>query len=167
MSLPRDLLEQARHLAGRERTRPKQASLRRAVSAAYYAVFHFLTAEALSLLDFPEKVLRAQRREFQHGGMKKISGMFHAGNPPSPGGVKPESPIPEELAAAAGTFVQLQTARHDADYDVDASFLRVEVITLVELAEQVVEGWPALKRSHPNWTRYYLFCLFNESNRLK
>ena len=40
MSFPNDLLEQARHLANREPKRPKQASLRRAVSTAYYALFH-------------------------------------------------------------------------------------------------------------------------------
>ena len=42
MSLATDLLEQADHLARRERKRPKQASLRRAVSAAYYGLFHLL-----------------------------------------------------------------------------------------------------------------------------
>ena len=42
MTLQRDLLAQARHLATREPKRPKQASLRRSVSASYYAVFHLL-----------------------------------------------------------------------------------------------------------------------------
>src|SRR5712692_5365690 len=44
-----DLLEQARHLANREKKRPRQASLRRAVSTAYYALFHLLISEALLL----------------------------------------------------------------------------------------------------------------------
>jgi len=39
MNLAEDLLEQANHLARRERGKPKQASLRRAVSTAYYACF--------------------------------------------------------------------------------------------------------------------------------
>jgi hypothetical protein len=34
MGLHEDLLDQAEHLAGKERKKPKQASLRRAVSAA-------------------------------------------------------------------------------------------------------------------------------------
>ena len=46
MTLPRDLLAQARLLAEKEPRRPKQASLRRAVSAAYYALFHLLVDEA-------------------------------------------------------------------------------------------------------------------------
>ena len=37
MTLPADLLKQAGFLARRERKRPSQASLRRAVSASYYA----------------------------------------------------------------------------------------------------------------------------------
>lgn len=45
MPFPKDLLEQARHLANREPKRPKQASLRRAVSTAYYALFHLLSME--------------------------------------------------------------------------------------------------------------------------
>jgi hypothetical protein len=47
MSFAEDLLEQAHHLAYREATDPKQASLRRAVSTAYYAVFHLMIDEAV------------------------------------------------------------------------------------------------------------------------
>jgi hypothetical protein len=50
MSLPDDLLEQAGHLASRERTKPKQASLRRAISVSYYAVFHLLVDDATKLI---------------------------------------------------------------------------------------------------------------------
>ena len=46
MSLPRDLLAQAKLLATKEKSRPKQASLRRSVSAAYYALFHLLVDAA-------------------------------------------------------------------------------------------------------------------------
>jgi uncharacterized protein (UPF0332 family) len=45
MPFPNDLLEQARHLANREPKRAKQARLRRAVSTAYYAIFHLLSME--------------------------------------------------------------------------------------------------------------------------
>ena len=46
MPYAHDLLEQAKHLANREKKRPRQASLRRAVSTAYYALFHLLIHEA-------------------------------------------------------------------------------------------------------------------------
>ena len=47
MAFADDLLEQAYHLANRESGDPKQASLRRAVSTAYYALFHLLIDEAV------------------------------------------------------------------------------------------------------------------------
>ncbi len=49
MAYPDDLLEQAQHLAQREPKRPKQASLRRAISSAYYALFHLLISEAVGV----------------------------------------------------------------------------------------------------------------------
>ena len=53
MSLSAHLIEQARDLstAGRsERGAPRQADLRRAVSAAYFALFHFLIDKACERL---------------------------------------------------------------------------------------------------------------------
>lgn len=47
MAFAEDLLVQACNLARRERTKPKQASLRRAVSTAYYAPFHLLIKDAV------------------------------------------------------------------------------------------------------------------------
>jgi len=42
MSIHADLLAQAKQLARKEPQRPRQASLRRAVSAAYYALFQMI-----------------------------------------------------------------------------------------------------------------------------
>ena len=50
MALSNDLLEQALHLATRESKRPRQASLRRAISSAYYGLFHLLIGEATRVL---------------------------------------------------------------------------------------------------------------------
>ena len=41
-----DLLKQAARLATLDVKKPKQANLRRAISSAYYAVFHLLVDEA-------------------------------------------------------------------------------------------------------------------------
>ena len=43
-----DLLRQALQLVRKEPRNPKQASLRRAVSTAYYALFHLLISEAVA-----------------------------------------------------------------------------------------------------------------------
>ena len=44
-----DLFSQAEKLAKLDVKKPKQANLRRAVSSAYYAVFHYLVHEACSV----------------------------------------------------------------------------------------------------------------------
>jgi uncharacterized protein (UPF0332 family) len=46
MALAEDLLDQAFLLLNKESKNPKQASLRRVVSTAYYALFHLLIQEA-------------------------------------------------------------------------------------------------------------------------
>jgi hypothetical protein len=43
-----DLLQQSLLLVHKEPRNPKQASLRRAVSTAYYALFHLLISEAVA-----------------------------------------------------------------------------------------------------------------------
>jgi hypothetical protein len=45
----RDLVPQARLLARSEPRHPKQATLRRTVSTAYYGLFHFLIEESVAL----------------------------------------------------------------------------------------------------------------------
>ncbi len=50
MSFADDLLTQAEHLANWE-SEPTQAALRRAVSTAYYALFHLLIDEAVGKLE--------------------------------------------------------------------------------------------------------------------
>ena len=72
MAYADDLLEQAQHLAKREKNKPRQASLRRAVSTAYYALFHLLIAEAaLNWKRAHQRHLFA--RSFEHARMKQAS----------------------------------------------------------------------------------------------
>src|SRR2546425_3438182 len=74
------LILQARMLAGSDPRRPKQATLRRAISTAYYGIFHFLIEESTQLLlgtaatDAPFRELGA--RSFEHGKMKSLCKEF-------------------------------------------------------------------------------------------
>src|ERR1017187_10492097 len=111
MSLADDLLEQAYHLANRERKHPRQASLRRAVSTAYYSVFHLLIDEAVGNWSIVHQ-RSILARTFDHGKMKSICEdhikSFHiSGCPPSQ----------LQLKEVARRFVRLQEERHIADYD--------------------------------------------------
>ena len=67
MSLHADLLEQAEQLAQLDPRRPKQANLRRAVSSAYYALFHLLTSEASALYAGEPGLASRINRTHNHG----------------------------------------------------------------------------------------------------
>jgi hypothetical protein len=71
MPFPEDLLQQAYDLANKEPTDPKQASLRRAVSTAYYALFHLLIDEAVSKWAV-ERQRSTLARTFEHPKMKAV-----------------------------------------------------------------------------------------------
>jgi hypothetical protein len=67
-----DLLNDAHHLAARGGKSPKQSSLRRAVSTAYYALFHLLIADFV--LNWKAKEQRARlARMFEHGKMSQAT----------------------------------------------------------------------------------------------
>ena len=87
MTLPRDLLAEARLLAEKEPRRPKQASLRRAVPDACYALFHLLVDEASRRLvgGTNRTALRScLARAFNHATMKTVAKQF------AEGGVSPK-----------------------------------------------------------------------------
>jgi hypothetical protein len=71
MSFANDLLEQSYHLAHRDTGTPKQASLRRAVSTACYAIFHLLIDEAVNAWSV-ERQRGVLARTFDHGRMKGV-----------------------------------------------------------------------------------------------
>src|SRR5580700_4531314 len=76
MGIAEDLLRQADHLATYEGPNPCQASLRRAVSTAYYALFHLLVEAAALRWNGSPEAQTGMQRGFQHGAMSKISSQF-------------------------------------------------------------------------------------------
>lgn len=146
MALHSDLLVQARYLARKEPRRPKQASLRRAVSAGYYALFHFLIDKATRLVisgaGADRQSLRGiLSRAFNHGQMRKVSESF-GGNRSNPWKDVFAGPVPSDLRTIASSFVDLQQARHEADYDLTRDLTRAEVLALITQAQQAVQLWP-------------------------
>ncbi len=152
MSLHSDLLAQARHLARKEPKKPKQASLRRAVSAAYYAIFHMLVHEATRFMVSGARDRAALRRclarAYAHRDMQRVAQQF------ADGGVSPKLlpglnglPLQPPLVALAETFVELQQARHEADYNIARRFTRREVLDLADRAEEAMADWRGLRRT--------------------
>jgi hypothetical protein len=152
-----DLLEQAEHLVRREHQRPKQASLRRGISAAYYALFHLLVAEGASLLSPPRPpALRLLiQRAFNHGDMRTVcrdfvqadaaAGRGHISTTRAPLNFPLDPPLVQVLDA----FVGLQEARHQADYDPTKTWSRLAAATHVATARSAFASWQAIRRT-PN-----------------
>jgi hypothetical protein len=108
MPFPEDLLQQAYDLASREPTDPKQASLRRAVSTASYALFHLLIDEAVS-----KWAIQRQRsvlaRTFEDGRMKGICDQVLKS---AKGG---GGEVPADLFTGAQNFIQIQQVARYSD----------------------------------------------------
>jgi hypothetical protein len=153
MALHHDLLGQADHLASREPRRPRQVSLRRAVSSAYYALFHLLTHEGARRLTPAQPSLLRLRvsRAFDHRNMREVCQRFGNPNPPNDLKALLSLPVEADLIAVAEAFIALQDARHDADYDLSLTFNRIDVLQKIAQARSAFSSWQAI-RDRPNAT---------------
>jgi uncharacterized protein (UPF0332 family) len=162
MTLHADLLAQAQHLVRREPRRPKQASLRRGISAAYYALFHLLVSEGARVLASGTQVQGMRRllsRAFQHSEMSDVCRAFANANLPAKitGPIGPVV-ISGQLQAVATAFVDLQQARHEADYDIGATITRSGAQAHIAQVSQAFAAWQAV-RNTPE-ARLFLVALF-------
>src|SRR5258708_25785244 len=142
MPFPKDLLQQAYDLANKEPTNPKQASLRRAVSTAYYALFHLLIDEAVSKWAV-ERQRSILARVFEHDKMKRVCAEILAV-------VKSGGPLSPELNTVALNFIPLQQHRHTPDYDNSKNWSHsaVETISMQDAAQDYLlqiflPKWPS------------------------
>ena len=147
MAYADDLLELAKHLAYLEPTNPRQASLRRAVSTAYYALFHLLISDATANWRRPE--LRPEiGRIFGHGKMKSASvekrseldAHFKKDPPPSQ-----ELTVSKHLRTVANTFVQVQQRREDADYNTGKEWTQTDVVAEIDAVTAAFESWSTIR----------------------
>lgn len=151
MIQPASLLDHARRLAGAGKGRPPEVDLRRGVSAAYYAVFHEITARAahhlISAADAASQ--NAIRRTWTHGEVQDLAKAVVArakvvtANPGAPltkehrkfGPLIDLCAADPDLVEALRLFEQLQTQRHRADYDHSAVFDKAGLLSACQDAE--------------------------------
>ena len=121
----RDLITTARSLTELDRRRPKQANLRRAVSTAYYAVFHSLAQTAADMLIGRKhpSAWHQVYRALEHGNAKNACLNKQA-----------MQGFPREIQEFAKKFVALQNARHQADYSREASYDRQDTLAAIDRA---------------------------------
>ena len=140
MALFDDLLSLARHLVDRNPGAAIEADLRRAVSTAYYSLFHLLvheaTARIVALPDLRPRVIRA----FEHRDMKRVC-QEYINTTVDPVG----QPIPPGVKLIAQAFVELQQARQEADYNTAVSYTHTEADTQVQLAEVAFAEWTTMQ----------------------
>lgn len=138
---PQDLISGARLLAngnGR-RGRPRQADLCRAVSTAYYALFHTLAVCCADLLVGSTRRSRSQPaweqtyRALEHG---------HAANQFRNASVIAR--FPEGIQEFGDWFVAVQKQRHYADYSPVTAFTRLEVVRIVDATESIIAQFDAV-----------------------
>ena len=147
MTFPDELLQQAYHLAGKDPDPPKEASLRRAISTAYYALFHLLISDAVVNWN-RERDRPKLGRAFDHGRMKTVSKEIIGRKSATP------DPILEKLKEIANTFVLLQDWRLLADYDNSRSWSRDEVEEVLFLVFEAFEKWSLIR--HEDIAQDYL-----------
>jgi len=122
---------------------PKQVDLRRAVSAAYYALFHLLTVEAAQ--NWRRERQRSRfARMFDHGRMKTCSSKV--ASRPLPRDPAENAPA-TLLKLVAESFVNLQHARHTADYDNAYAWSRTDVWDLILDAEDAIKAWMGIRET--------------------
>ena len=142
MIRPEDLLSQAEHLAWLDAAYPAEVNLRRAISAAYYALFHALTEVGASLSGTTSVELQNQiRRAYNHGTMRSVCEVYSRARTrpfPSPHDLLLRAPIDPRIHDIAAVFLELQEARNQADYDLLSTVSVRDTDHLITVARRAV-----------------------------
>ncbi|MGD0297013.1 MAG: HEPN domain-containing protein [Bryobacteraceae bacterium] len=149
MAFADDLLKDAYHLAGRGGKNPKQSSLRRAVSTAYYAAFHLLIADFVANWALPEQRARLGRM-FEHRRMSGAALSFRDKRNPTP--------AESELQRLISQFTKLQNDRYEADYDVGRKWSRSDVENTLALATEIFNTWRGVRNEKV--AQHHLMSMF-------
>jgi hypothetical protein len=133
---PRDLLNSALDLVEASSGRPRQANLRRAISATYYALFHCLAECGADLLVGKSKAARSEPawerayRALEHGAARGACTALAA-----------MKSVPKPVEDFANRFVELQTKRHRADYSPAYRFYKRAVLKDIANASLVIAAF--------------------------
>ena len=129
---PQELIGVARSLAESGHPQPTQAHLRRAISTAYYAMFHCLAASAADLFIGTtrtpawHRIYRAPDHGRARSGCRQVQAMLE---------------FPAEIRDFAKAFVELQIERQQADYALDTGmYQKSDVLDYIVSAERAI-GW--------------------------
>ena len=135
----RDLIETARGLTELSRRRPTQANLRRAVSTAYYAVFHCLARTVADTL------MGKRRSDAWHRAYRSLE---HRGAKNACTNKQAMQGFPAEVRDFAGTLIILQKARERADYALEGDYYKLDVLADIDEAETAIAKLDRVNAQH-------------------
>lgn len=155
MSLADVFLRQAKRLADEAQS---QIDLRRAVSNAYYAVFHELCSMAAEMVvgdgnDLKRAWLQAYR-SLDHKPLKnRLLKVWKFSELSDEKKEKRQADntdlnFPSEVTDVADSFASLQNERHEADYNPQQRFNREEVVLSIGSAQQCLVNLRRLEEKH-------------------
>lgn len=114
--IPRKLLELAERMLVMEERRPRQTTLRRAISTGYYSLFHLLVGDYTALFSEDPSIRAAIGRTVNHRDMVSVARDFSQASLQMPKSLQGKGLVASpELIAVAQAFIDLQVERHDAD----------------------------------------------------
>jgi hypothetical protein len=155
------LLNQADRLAGKGAPpgAPRSVDLRRAISTAYYALFHELVIEATNELVDKNAVKDGgsslATRWFEHKDIRELADAVAGRGAKHRNVVEVLGRPDPHLVRVAESFVSLQTARHRADYDYNFTVDRSLAFQYVDLARDAVAAARRLEKARePSYVRF-------------
>jgi uncharacterized protein (UPF0332 family) len=143
------LLDQANSLINRRRPGPaRQVDIRRSISAAYYALFHFIMAQAAdSMIGSTRR--RDPRysvvyRSVDHAQLRSVCQAIRSATPDQRVvALAPQQGFGEPMRSFAAMVQELQARRHTADYDPAKNFSEIDAVHAILGAHSALRFYQA------------------------
>lgn len=138
---PDHLIELADQIVQIGAGNPRQATINRAISTAYYALFHALAGECVArTVGSPRsprywEIVTPVHRSIEHSAAKKVFDKL----------AKDRS-TRSDLKLLADIFIELQSARHAADYDPGCRYSRRRALDLISRTRLAIETLRAVPK---------------------
>ena len=142
----RDLLKLAKEFVPAKQARPSHFRPRRALNAAYYAMFHALAETCADTLIGSAKVNRTDRawaqvyRGINHGAVASACERLPGGNA--------ALGFPPEIVVFASFFPAMRLERERADYDPLFKPKKADVLASLKAAEEAIDALLACDLKH-------------------
>lgn len=87
------------------------------------------------------------QRAINHDSIKQVCSRFLQTPMSNPLSTLIGSPVSDDLRLVALSFMQLQEARHSADYDLDSAWNRAKASQYVQMAKDAFAAWNHVRKN--------------------